>query len=94
MISNIIKEYKIIGRSNNSFNLFELFRDKKIISLYLTKINNENIIAYENNSNNFEKLKLSNMIFFNNCINKNLFFENLNDLKIHINSNEEIIKIT
>ena len=71
MISNIIKEYKIIGRSNNSFNLFELFRGKKIISLYLTKINNENIIAYENNSNNFDKLKL-----LNNCINKNLSFEN------------------
>ena len=52
MKSNIIKEYKIIGRSNKSFNLFELFRDKKIISLYLTKTYNEDIIAY------FKKLKL------------------------------------
>jgi hypothetical protein len=92
--SNIIKEYKIIDGSNKSFNLFELFKDKKIIYLYLTKTYNEDIIAYENNTNNFEKLKLSNMSFLNNCINKNLSFENLVYLKITINSNEEIIKIT
>ena len=76
------KEYKIIDGSNKSFNLFELFKDKKIIYLYLTKTYNEDIIAYENNTNNFEKLKLSNMSFLNNCINKNLSFENLFDLKI------------
>ncbi len=92
--SNIIKEYKIIDGSNKSFNLFELFKDKKIIYLYLTKTYNEDIIAYENNTNNFEKLKLSNMSFLNNCINKNLSFENLVYLKITINSNEEIVKIT
>ena len=92
--SNIIKEYKIIDASDESFNLFNLFNDKKIISLSLSNTYEKNIIAYEKNTNNFEKLKLSNMSFLNKCINKNLSFENLFYLKISINSNEEIEKIS
>ena len=91
--SNIINDYKIIDNSVKSFNLFELFNDKKIISLYLSNTYDKDIIAYENNTNNFEKLKLSNISFLNNCINKNLSFKNLVYLKISINSNEEIGKI-
>ena len=61
--SNIINDYKIIDNSVKSFNLFELFNDKKIISLYLSNTYDKDIIAYENNTNNFEKLKLSEMRF-------------------------------